>query len=233
MRLSTYLSISLVVLNGACVQGRSTKVADDTTAAVGSNTNVPAASVVALPVESFDKPESYLLMFDGVKVFSDPLLVRAKDVERLQKDIVGRINRKLDEVLKKNDPAGSVKQYLSKNQKSADAEARVAKAKEVYKTKKDAYCAKEKKPELRALEVAASSDSSQRNAFMALLKKIGLRDEWEDIQDASKELTEAVKARNAAWILLPAGLQNLVRIYQNKLSEFEKAAAKKIAQLQA
>ena len=233
MRLSTYLGISLVVLSGACLHGRGTKLADDTAAAVGSGTNVPVTPVVVSPVESFDKPESYFLMIDVSKAFAEPSLVRVKDVERLQKDIVGKINRKLDEVLKKNDPAGAAKQYLSKNQKSVDAEVRVAKVKEVYKTKKDAYCAKEKKPEFRALEAGASSDSSKRNAFMALLKKTGLKDEWEDIQDSSKELTEAVKARNAAWILLPAGLQNLVRIYQNKLSELEKAAAKKIAQIQA
>jgi hypothetical protein len=233
MRLSTYLSISLVVLSGTCLQGRGTKLADDTAAAVGSSINVPVTPVVPLPVESFDKPESYFLMFDGLKAFAEPSLVRVKDVERLQKDIVGKINRKLDEVLKKNDSAGAVKQYLSKNQKSVDAEARVAKVKEVYKTKKDAYCAKEKKPEFRALEAGALSDSSQRNAFMALLKKAGLKDEWEEIQAASKELTEAVKARNDAWKNLPPALQNLVRIYQNKLSEVEKAAAKKIAQIQA
>jgi hypothetical protein len=232
MRLSTYLSISLVILSGACVQSRGTKLPDGTAVAVGSSISAPVAPVV-VPVESFDKPESYFVMFDVSKSFAAASLIRVKDVERLQKDIEGKINRKLDEVLKKNDSAGAVKQYLSKNQKSLDSEARVAKVKEVYKTKRDAYCAKEKKPEFRALEVRASSDSSQRNAFMALLKKTGLKDEWEAIQDSSKELTEAVKARNSAWILLPAGLQNLVRIYQNKLSEVAKAATKKIAQLQA
>ncbi len=233
MSVRNLIIFAAIIIQGVSLCGRSKRLLAETAAVTQSVVPVvPTPSQVASVVESFDTPESYFIRFDAVKAFATPTLTRVKDVERLQKTMLGQIDDAMEKMLKKNDPAGDGEKYLDKNQKSIEAQADSAKAQAEYKAKRDAYCAKEKKPEFKALEVAAGTDSSQRNAFMTLLKRAGLRDEWDDVHEKSKQALEASKARNAAWAALSVGLQNAIRVYQRKRDEVATVAAKKIAQLE-
>jgi hypothetical protein len=234
MRRAIVLSIGVALVSVLCVECRSRRLAVDTpSAAQQAPVATPVAPVITAPLESFERPESYFASFDVTKAFAAPTLVRVRDVDRLQRTLTDQIERKLDDVLQKNDPQKLVKQYLDKNEKCSEIETKLNEAQAEYKTKKEAYCAKEKKPEFMALESAATTDVGQRAAFMTLLRKADLKDEWDTVQERRKQVTEATRARNTAWTGLSGGLQSVVLVYQRKQNEVIAAAAKKKAQLQA